>query len=83
MCKQCDYRDAGKYCNFSLIEYGIREYHSKSVLEKVISVPFENHHFYIMEGYDEALKEKYGEYMRLPPVEERVQKHGYNTVYWK
>ncbi len=34
-----------------------------------------------MAGYDEALTEKYGNYMQLPPVEEQVHGHG-GKYYW-
>ena len=43
----------------------------------LIKVPFEDGEFYITKYYDEMLKEEYGDYMQLPPVEKRVYHHGY------
>ena len=40
-----------------------------------ILVPFEDGFFYIPEGYDGVLKAFYGDYMRLPPEEQRVSTH--------
>lgn len=46
-------------------------------------VEFENMSFYIMEGYDEYLKNQYGDYMQLPPEDKRVQCHPTIEYYWK
>ncbi len=38
---------------------------------------FEDSVFYITKYYDDVLREEYGDYMQLPPVEKRVQHHDY------
>lgn len=40
---------------------------------------FEDDKFYIPCGYDELLKKLYGDYMQLPPIEERNHNHGRDT----
>lgn len=45
-----------------------------------IEISFENEKFLIMEGYDQYLTMAYGDYMKLPPVEQRVGGHGYTIV---
>ena len=40
-----------------------------------IEVPFEDRKFYVMEGYDFYLRNIYGDYMELPPIEDRVSHH--------
>lgn len=45
-------------------------YHRKAYLETV-SIPFENHIFQVSKDYDRYLKGLYGEYMKLPPEEQR------------
>ena len=44
-----------------------------------IKVPFEDASFYIVRNYDEMLRQQYGDYMQLPPVEERVYHHFYSA----
>lgn len=54
----------------------------KSCFDDYIEIPFENHSFYSIKGYDKYLRALYGDYMQLPPVEQRVPKHGF-SAYWK
>lgn len=42
-----------------------------------VKVPFEDGEFYITKHYDKMLREEYGDYMQLPPIEKRVYHHGY------
>ena len=44
-------------------------------METVDTVYFENREFYCSKLYDVMLKSEYGDYMQLPPEEERVWKH--------
>lgn len=46
------------------------------------TVPFEGYMFQAMKRYDDYLKMVFGDYMQLPPVEQRVAKHGF-TAYRK
>ena len=40
---------------------------------------FEGYHFNIPKDYDKILRSLYGDYMKLPPVESRVNKHHFNA----
>lgn len=82
MCREIDYDRAVYYGNLSFLRYGIRERHHKHVLDEFLLVPFGKDQFYIMKGYDEALKEKYGDYMQLPPKKQQVRGHDINQYYW-
>ena len=42
-----------------------------------IYVPFENLQVKVIASYDKALRLQYGDYMKLPPKEQQVGKHGY------
>lgn len=55
---------------------------SSSAFDEYVEVDFEGEKFFIIKGYDEYLRCQYGDYMQLPPEEQRVQKHEY-TAYWK
>ena len=46
-------------------------YYDKKYLEKFIDMNFENESFKVPEEYDNILKTIYGDYMTLPPVDER------------
>lgn len=83
MCKEIPYGSTEHYCNYAYQEYGLREYHRTAVLKEYVLHQFEDCQFYIMKGYDEALKEKFGNYMELPPLEKRVSKHDIYTHFWK
>ena len=46
-----------------------------------MDVPFEDHTFSIITKYDTFLSQRYGDYMQLPPEEERVPFHDFH-FYW-
>lgn len=47
----------------------------KRLLNELIKVKFENYYFCIPKKYDELLTLEYGEYMKLPPENERGNQH--------
>lgn len=51
-------------------------------LGRLIEAQFEGSKYYIPEKYDEMLKVRYGNYMSLPPKEERIPYHG-EQYFWK
>ena len=54
----------------------------RETYEEYIDVIFEGHTLRTIKDYDIFLTDLYGDYMQLPPVEERVGHHGF-TAYWK
>lgn len=54
----------------------------KDVFETYIELEFEGYHFQGLKAYDEYLTALYGDYMQLPPENERVYQHGF-TAFWK
>lgn len=76
------YGDTPYYTQAAFMRYGLKECHSISVLEKIVLVPFEDSLFCAMSGFDDALREKYGDYYTLPPVEKRINHHG-GKYFWK
>lgn len=71
------------YSNLAFQGYGLKERHRIEVVNEMKLTPFEMEQFYIMSGYDEALREKFGDYMCLPPVSERKGHDQNNKYYWK
>lgn len=47
-----------------------------NLFDHVVRHSFEDSTFYIPERYDELLRANYGNYMQLPPLEERLGHHG-------
>lgn len=54
----------------------------KEDFEEVLLLPFESHEFCVMKGYDDCLRNGYGDYMKLPPLEKR-KSHHYFKAYLK
>ena len=52
----------------------------KEWFDHTIDVPFEDAVFKAPSGYDELLRQLYGDYMQLPPEEDRTQQHFYSIV---
>ena len=46
-----------------------------SMLKELTEVEFEGHSFYAPKEYDQVLKMRYGDYMKLPPEKDRVYLH--------
>ena len=61
---------------------GYKETMLKSKMNPAILVEFEGNKVYAMANFDEYLTNLYGDYMTLPPENERVSRHEIN-VYWK
>ena len=59
------------------------EYFDSQVMDGYHLVDFEDARFYAIDRYDEMLRIQYGDYMQLPPVEERTPKQDYIKFYWK
>lgn len=56
--------------------------YDRDLFERMIEVSFEGNSFMAIEDYDYYLSLRYGDYMQLPPVEQRHPYHGGN-YYWK
>lgn len=58
-----------------------RRFFNKELYENFIDVEFEGFKFRTIKDYDIYLKEIYGDYMKLPPIEERIACHNFKA-YW-
>lgn len=50
-------------------------FYPADLFEQRLSMDFCGRHYYVTRRYDEVLRMEYGDYMKLPPVEERIWKH--------
>ena len=58
-----------------------KQYHNLKDWSSTVMLEFEGREFCAMNGYDNVLRNCYGDYMQLPPEEKRVLKHGFIVVY--
>jgi lipopolysaccharide cholinephosphotransferase len=63
--------------------YGHKERFNKELYSVSVMCEFENFKFRTLIGYDKYLKNLYGDYMQLPPINERVSHHAFSYAYWK
>ena len=74
--------DTGYKGNYILISDGISHMNKDIVFSSSIDVEFEGGKYPVPIGYDTCLRNVYGDYMNLPPVERRVTHHSY-SAFWK
>lgn len=74
------YSECDRVCSFGS-RTALREILPRAVFEKHIMLPFEGKMYHAPRGYDTYLKQKYGDYMTLPPVEKQVSTHD-SQAYW-
>ncbi|MBR5159839.1 MAG: LicD family protein [Bacteroidaceae bacterium] len=53
-----------------------KEIFKRSVFEESVLKQFRDKEFYVPASYDTYLSQMYGDYMQLPPEEQRISKHG-------
>lgn len=74
ICRQYDYASSklvAVYCG----SYGPKEVFPKEWLHGTVSFPYEDMEVELPSGYDNYLRQYYGDYMQLPPVEKRISHH--------
>ena len=45
-------------------------------------MPFEDSEFFVWKGYDKILRDSYGDFMTLPPENNRRPLQNYISFYW-
>lgn len=75
---QYSYETSSKVGSLTCGDWSVPRYY----FDNLIDCPFEDRTYLVSEQYDALLRVYFGDYMQLPPVEQRVSNHGY-TAYWK
>ena len=81
--KSIDYGTTNFVTSLTVPECKTKEYYPISYFNDYIEVEFESNHFLSIKNYHSFLSDVYGDYMQLPPVEDRKPKHSFNQYYWK
>lgn len=68
--------------NLSAPVYVRKEYLDRDIFDEYILVDFCDTQFCAFKEYDRYLRNYFGDYMQLPPVEQRVPGHGEHKMYW-
>lgn len=66
--------DNFRWSDTSAVQY-IKVQFPKELTSSYTKIQFEDNEFLIFEDYDTLLKIEYGDYMKLPPLEEQICKH--------
>ena len=79
-------RNSKKYCKYETLRIGnftsyARNTCNKTAFSSFVEGEFEGKKYSIPVGYDMWLKSFYGNYMELPPAEERVSHHTFQAYY--
>ena len=81
--KSIPYETAKFWSQLAVMDNGPVEHFTKNIFSNPILKEFEGVSFRVMEGFDENLKNIYGDYMSLPPEDARVPHQDYIKFYWK
>ena len=81
ICHRFDYDSSDKV---SIVAYSgdSKLYFPRTIMEKYVEVPFENTRLYAIENYHLYLSSEFGDYMQLPPVNQRFV-HDMHCYYWR
>lgn len=81
--KEFAFGETSRWSDFCCINVKDNNYHLVEEFDEVMETDFDGHRFYILKGYDNVLRRRYGDYMQLPPEDQRVSRHGHDHFYWK
>ena len=71
--------EESEFVAVSVFGYGEKEQLPVSVFSEFGDIPFEQKRYMAIKNYDLYLSSIYGDYMTLPPVEQRQAKHGFKA----
>ena len=61
------------------LSWGEKDIFPKEWFDETIMMPFDKYEFRVPKHYDQVLRHEYGDYMQLPPEEERIGHHFYKA----
>ena len=81
--KEFAFGETSRWSDFCCINVKDNNYHLVEEFDEVYETDFDGHRFFILKGYDNVLRRRYGDYMQLPPGDQRKSKHGHDSFFWR
>ena len=81
--RKVPYGSTPYWTQMTCFEDNSKEHNRVEWFDNCIALPFEDTEAMVMGGYEEFLRQKYNDYMQLPPVEKRVPHSTTTHFYWK
>ncbi len=79
--KQYEYQNSKFISNNVWCTYSVRELFFKEMFDEDVLITFEKREYPIVKKYDEYLSSIYGNYMEMPPIDERISHHDMIAYY--
>ena len=82
--KTYDYNQESYWASLTNVrDYNEWKHHPIETFATCSLMKFEDRQFRVMDGYDIVLRQRYGDYMKMPPSDEQKPKQSYIHFYWK
>lgn len=81
--KKISFDSAIFWSQLAVMDNGPVEHISKNAFSELSLMNFEDSSFCVMKDFDVALKAVYGDYMQLPPEEDRIPHQSFIKFFWK
>ena len=72
----------GHWSQLTCLDDGAKNFQDIDDIKDFTLMPFENHDFFVLSGFHRVLQNIYGNYMELPPENQRVRHNVTTTFFW-
>ena len=79
----CDFESSENCGQLAFPCYYKKEFYSSKILKEYAEIEFCGKKFMGVKDTDSYLRNYFGDYMQLPPLDQQVPKHNEHKVYWK
>lgn len=76
-------KESGHWSQLCCPNSGTCEFFTDDEINEYVRLQFEDSEFFAWKGYENILRDSYGDYMTLPPKEKRKPLQNYITFFWK
>ena len=83
LCTSIPFQSCSYFGNYTFRGYSSREFFHVEDFSNTTLVEFNGKSYCALGGYDRHLRDLFGDYMQLPPIEKRVRNHSEHKYYWR